>query len=463
MSKINLVIISGLVIILIAAIYFFADSSNRSQTDSHKHDKEIEHSSNSRTRGAYREDSSERELKKRERPRSTRRPSRDLICFALKDSVPVLDSEDHIVSYISPGTFYRLLDDNSYLRKIELDSTLTGYVDREDVRVTRANKPYVEQLLDAWSTTTSDLYKTLIDQLPDTMMVKQRSDSGPRRPDEPLAFIKLVYKTRVLEKRNEWQMLIDTWDTLADKFPDKEVGDLPTTVVSKFEKADIYKTLQMSDSVIAMYESIMIENQDIEYNSPDLEGHYYADRWAFVQYISYISGLDMLEEELMERLNRLYSGSSEVVRTLIKLQLNKVYFKRGDSDKALENFLSIIQGPPHIWYSFKTYGELRHAALYQMKNLGVEYFGPEYAIRTLDTAQSLTEVEDLIWLSNYLKGMCYLEFGDTISARRNFAHCLSNPFQRQGREISLSIVPYSHEPTISKRKAIEVIGEISEL
>jgi len=463
MSKINLVIVSGLVIIIIAAILFFADSSNRNQTDSYAYDNEIEDSSNSSSWGAFREDSSDTEIKRRKRPRITRRSSQNWVCFALKDSIPVLDSDDHIILYISPGTFYTVLEDNSYLRKIELDSTLTGYVDREEVRVTRANKPYVEQLVDAWSTTTSDIYKKLIDQLPDTMMVKQRSESGPRRPDEPLAFIKLVHKTRILEKRNEWQMLIDTWDTLADKFPDKQVKYLPIGVISKFEKAESYHRLNMPDSVLSMYVSLMIEDQSVEYNSPDLEGHYYADRRAFNEYVNYTRRLAIPKEDLENSLNQLLLSSSDFNQVLIKLQLNELHFNTGEYEKAKENFLSIIQGPPHKWYSFKTYGELRHAALYQMQTLSVEYFGPEYAINALDTVQSLTKVQDLIWLSNYLKGMCYMEIGDTFNARGSFAHCQSNPFQRRGSEISLSIVPYSYEPTISKRKAIEAIEAIKEI
>jgi len=449
----------GLVILLITATYFLSDSGKISQSDSYEYEGDTVHTIYSTTQGAGRERSSQKAPNRSERPRSTRRPSRNWICFALQDSVPVFDRDDHIISYISPGTFYKVLEDSSYWLKIELDSTLTGYIHRDKVRFSKANKPHIEQLLDAWSTTTSDLYEKLIDQFPDTMMVKQRSDWGPR-PDEPLAFIKLVYKTRVLEKQSKWRELIDTWDTIVDKYPDKLVNYLPAGVISKFEKADLFHRLNMPDSVLSMYVSIIMEDHDIEYNSPDLEGHYYADRRAFNEYINYALGLDLPEDELANRLNWLYSGSSDFVQILIKLQLNKIYFNSEEYEKALTNYLTILQGPRLTWYSFKTYGELRHAALYQLRNLGVQHVNAEYALSTLDTAQSQTTDQDLIWLTNYLKGMCYLEFGDTINARESFAYCLSNPFQKQGSEISLSILPYSHKPALSKRRATETINEL---
>lgn len=393
------------------------------------------------------------------------------LCFPRVDSQPVYNQNAEVVRYLNIGEYFPILNTSDNLFQIRVD-TLVGYVRKRDNVIVNGfyygleqdslKKPYSLLLLESWSETRAEKYEELIDQFPKTTLIKR--DRGeyaePQFVNEPLAFMKLLYKTELLRRKQDWNSLIDTWDEIAIKYPDKEVENMPAKVTSLFKKADIYdRQLDIPDSVISLYIRIVKKYPNIDNYSPDGEGHYVSDQQAFKQFIQFTQRKNYSDKVLIQYLEK-FSDSSKFVNALVKLQQNEIYLKNGHYDDALKNCISIISGQPLKWDGFKAMGEMRCSALYQWKTLGEKFLGCERTTSLFDTIIYHTSDEKLISLEKYLIADCFIKKGDILSAVNNLVYCIHHQFSDDIVGISVSILPNDDEPRVGHYSVINDIKNL---
>ncbi len=356
-------------------------------------------------------------------------------CFFLSDSVDIYTNNSLSSKLLNYGEIlypYNVLSCDGNWLKIEFNK-LEGYA-KYDSTIYLANdhlvtplganveKNITDFIYEVWENTNNKYYEKALTRKKDSTIIHkfQRNPAGPSLITIPFklylylnAMENLQYKNPfILESSSaeELYLLIQIWKNIGNEYGSVKIYYTPVgtaDIVSKFQIADIYaNNLSEPDSSILIYLDIVTKYPNIQIGG--YEWNNKADIWAFEKFLRLAKSNDTGDDEIFNYNNSfLNKSTSKILDAIIILQLNEYLFKNKQYSKVEENLKLIIAGIPLPWSSFKTYGDIQAAAIWQWQHLGSKFIGNDYSIEAMKKTEKFTSNKLLISISNYFLAELY--------------------------------------------------------
>lgn len=342
------------------------------------------------------------------------------------------------VEFAKVGKIYksRIYDSKWLLIYFDSDS---GFVEQDQCYVTSEYFDNDIQLkksdhylwIETWDKTDSKIYKSLIDQLSDTLKVQDFQYFGATNHEIylPLGLKKLLVECERARRNYKYWDLIQIYDEIALKYPYQSYNpkaSFPIAVQLKMEQSEIYnKRLHEPDSAYKICIQIAKKYQDYPLDTDEWNNK--ADIWAFEEFTELTKENKLQDTELLRYYDVFLKNSkSQIMTAIVNLQKSEIYFKNGKYELAEQIFKYIIKSPPLLWRSFKSSGDLRHATIYQWKKLGEEYVDKDYALKALFKIESLTDDHKLLWSVYHLLADYYHSIGDNELEKKYLSKCIAS-------------------------------------